>query len=355
MNKVQNKFFPPPPQSGADTLPYGDPEENEGRESEEISIRKRGAVQSDWSKGRRYRRRKRLIDYDPSLDYEMIGAALSQFTGYNEGGRWRAMTIPSTVPPGFLSNSTPAPYQGASGSGHPIGTGVTRRTIQTEQRHRAELAVMEGKTVMKDDLLNIMVEYPKEMLLEAARKAIRDGTPVPSRVKEAIRVARIKGGSNFIRSRPLAELIVDNESLHNAVMRNLAEMVRPRRGRPPKGSSPGVTEHQDAEMAWQRPASDYFVSDSRMTTPPRPIPFSTDPINAPSSTDDPIPREQMAQSEAQRGVRDSAVNPELTPHHGRDFRPPREEKASGRMPAHMEYEGGGKGGEGYRDAGNRRR
>lgn len=366
MTQVQNKFFPPPQQSGADTLPYGDPEENEGRESEEISIRKRGAVKSDWSKGRRYRRRKRLIDYDPSLDYEMIGPAISQFTGFNEGKRWHSMTIPSTVPPGFLSSSTPAPYQGTSGSGHAIGTGPLRRTIQEQlrhtaevrtqeqQRHTAELRALEGKSVMKDDVLNTMEAYSKDMLLAAAKKAIRDGVAVPSRVKELIRKAR-KTGANAIAKRPLTELIIDHESLHEAVMRDLEEAVRPRRGRPPKGSTPGVTGREEAVLAWQRSVSDFMHPDSRLSVAPRPLSFSTDPINMPTSTYDPIPVEDMRMSEAQRGVRDSAVNPELTPHHGRDFRPPREEKASGRMPAHMEYEGGGKGGEGYRDAGNRHR
>ncbi len=345
MNKVQNKFFPPPPDSGADYLPYGDPEGNEAREREEISIRKRGAVQSDWSKGRRYRRRKRLIDYDPSLDYEMIGAALSQFTGYNEGGRWRAMTIPSTVPPGFLSNSTPAPYQGASGSGQATGTAPSRRAIQREQRNAATVAALLGQNVMQLHRRDMMDDYNTDQMLEAAKKAINDGTPAPGDVKEAIRVAR-RTGAHAISKGALTDLILGHDSLHEVVMRNLTGSVRGRRGRPPKGSptSSGVE---------ARGITDYFVSDSRMTTPPRPLPFSTDPINAPSSTDDPIPREQMAQSEAQRGVRDSAVNPELTPQPRAPFRPAQEEKSSGRMPAHMQYEGGGKGGEGYTDAGNR--
>ena len=340
MTQVQNKFFPPPPQSGEDTLPYGDPEENEGRESEEISIRKRGAVKSDWSKGRRHRRRKRLIDYDPSLDYEMIGPAISQFTGFNDGKRWHAMTIPSTVPPGFLSNSTPAPYQGASGSGHAIGTGQTRRSILREQRNAATVARLLGQNVDLVPQKYFLDDYNTDQLLEAAKKAVHDGAPAASDVKEAIRVAR-KKGANAISKGALADLIRGHDPIYEAVMRNLEDIVPPQRGRP--------------RLEWQRSATDFFDSNSRLTTPPRPPLFSTDPINAPTSTDDAIPREQMAQSEAQRGVRDSAVNPELTPHHGRDFRPPREEKASGRMPAHMQYEGGGRGGEGYRDAGNRRR
>lgn len=342
MTQVQNKFFPPPPESGADDLPYGAPEENEGRESEEISIRKRGAVKSDWSKGRRYRRRKRLIDYDPSLDYEMIGEALSQFTGFNDGRRWREMTIPSTVPPGFLSNSTPAPYQGASGSGHAIGSGVARRAIQREQRNAATVAALVGQNEMQLHRRDMMADYNTAQLLEAAKKAINDGTPAPSEVKEAIIKAR-KTGANAITKGVLTDLILGHDSLHEVVMTNLEGSVRPPRGRP----------SMEAKMAWQRSASDFFHPDSRLTTPPRPLAFSTDPINAPTSTDDPIPREQMVQSEAQRGVRDSAVNPELTPNHRRDFREPHEGKESGRMPAHMQYEGGGRGGEGYRDAGNR--
>ena len=345
MTQVQNKFFPPPPESGADDLPYGAPEENEGRESEEISIRKRGAVKSDWSKGRRYRRRKRLIDYDPSLDYEMIGEALSQFTGFNDGRRWRAMTIPSTVPPGFLSNSTPAPYQGASGSGHAIGSGVARRAIQSEQRNAARVhdpvteGALIGQNSMLQDQINMHEKYTTDQLMAAARTVMtRDHVAAPANVKMRILQGR------RIHKPDLLDLLIRHEPLHGAVMAELNRtgVHKAKPGRKGKNAAPST------------PATNYFFSESRLTTPPRPLAFSTDPINAPSSTDDAVPREQMAQSEAQRGVRDSAVNPELTPNHRRDFREPREGKASGRMPAHMQYEGGGKGGEGYRDAGNRR-
>ena len=250
------------------------------------------------------------------------------------------MTIPSTVPPGFLSNSTPAPYQGASGSGHAIGTGQTRRSILREQRNAATVARLLGQNVDLVPQKYFLDDYNTDQLLEAAKKAVHDGAPAASDVKEAIRVAR-KKGANAISKGALADLIRGHDPIYEAVMRNLEDIVPPQRGRP--------------RLEWQRSATDFFDSNSRLTTPPRPPLFSTDPINAPTSTDDAIPREQMAQSEAQRGVRDSAVNPELTPHHGRDFRPPREEKASGRMPAHMQYEGGGRGGEGYRDAGNRHR
>lgn len=343
MNETQNKFFPPPPRDGRDylDLPYGDPEASEGRESEEISIRKRGAVKSDWSRGKSYGRRKRLIDYDPSLDYEMIGPAISQFTGFNDGKRWSAMRIPSSVPDGFLSNSTPGPFVGPSGSGHTIGNGTVRRTIQREQRHQAEVSALVGQNTLELHRRSMMAKYNNEHLLGAAQRVIRDGTPTPPEVKDAILQARNSGGRRM-KKPDLVDLILRNESLHDAVM---ADLERSGVRRKPAGRP---------RRAPQQQQEDYFDTGSRLTTAGRPLNFSTDPINQPVSTDDPTTREQMAESEAQRNVRDSEANPELMPH-GRDLRPPAEEKSSGRMPAHMQYEGGGRGGEGYRDAGNRRR
>ena len=304
MTQRGNNFFPVP--RARDRSYIDDPFEEFGVATG-ISIRRRGHLKSDFS-----RRRRKLIRFDPSLEHEMLGPAIAQFTGYNPGGRWDKMRLPSTVPDGFLSGSTPAPYGGPGGSGSARGTARVRRTITEEQRNaeRAEATTraLVGQNEMLHHQASMRDNFTQSQIWNAAKEAMSNGVSMTQNMRHYLETKRIKGGRNRVTINDLIEHIVKEDELHKAVMDNL-ERSGVRRGTPGRRGrqAPSVRKPSLREITT-------FYTPSKLTSGRTAEQVQAgDAINAPSSTDDPIPLEVMEATEEKEGVVDASVNPNEEP------------------------------------------
>ena len=281
MRKNQNKFFPPRPASSAKRdyleLPFDDPEApSMAKQSSTVVLTKKGAVKSDFNPKRK---KKGLRKFDPSLEHEMVGPSMSQFTGYRPGRRWGPMRLPNRVPDGFLNGSQPAPFSGPHGAGNFRGTGTARRAIQTEQRNAATLRAFEDRENMTNMGIDMAEKYNMPQLSGAVKAVLRENPDiVPPDVKGFFNRRDAPLKKDFINK------MIQNENLHTHVMEYLEE----------KGEFKGTPGRKSTQSIMDSQRS-HFETKSNLTQEGIAEPFSTAPVNRqlyfdifnrPTSTDD---------------------------------------------------------------------